>query len=240
MNGRNRIHTTWATALALGVLGGCVGSAVNEPAAVKGEASPGPAAAGPVTTTQNPKEARWQDAIRGLDFETGRVIVLTPAARVNVLRARRTYREGLEALVVRHDYVGAIGLFRDALEDDPNFGEVYEPLGDALRGKGRSAWTVAAYRTAIEAGFDSADLRSKLAMQLWGMDQFDDAVAEMTMASEIEPARAETHERLAVWSYYLGDDAAAWRHVHAARARGGDVPPQFIPLLERRIPDPGG
>ncbi|MGI9014313.1 MAG: tetratricopeptide repeat protein [Phycisphaerales bacterium] len=185
---------------------------------------------------QNEKEARWQAAIKGLSFETGRVIVDTRATR-DTAEAQHAFDRGMTAMQA-NDYVAAIGFFRDALAADATLAQVYEPLGDAAQGRGRTAWAIAAWRTALDLDTNNTDLRFKVASLLWQESQPNEAIAEMHRVLELNPASGEAYERLAVWQYYQNEPALAWKHVHAARALGRDVPPQFIPLLEAAMAEP--
>ena len=58
-------------------------------------------------------------------------------------------------------------------------------------------------------------------------------------ALRLDPACGPAHQRLAIWSYYQGDFAGAWKHVYAAREAGDPVPPQFLEQLRARMPEPG-
>ena len=111
-------------------------------------------------------------------------------------------------------------------------------LGRALSRTGKLEYAEAAFRTAIEADAEHPAARYRLSMTLWATSRFDEAMAEMTALTD-DGDYSEAHERLAVWSYYVGDHAEAWRHVHRARALGQDVPAQLIPLLQQHMLDPG-
>jgi tetratricopeptide (TPR) repeat protein len=196
--------------------------------------SQAPATAGPADEG-DPRAIRWQNAIRGLSFDTGRIVV--ESSGDDRAAAERHFAEA-QAFMLRNDYVGAVGALRDTLAAWFDFPEAQRTLGDALRGRGRTAWAIASYRTYLDTHPDDADTRFIVSMELWGADQQADACTEMANVLAIDPTRAEAHERLAIWNYYMGDYAAAWEHVHGTRALGRDVPPQFIPLLEQNMPDP--
>ncbi len=187
--------------------------------------------------TDNPKQAAWKAATRGLHFDTGRLVV-DPQGPPDADAAFRHYRDG-RRFFAENRFVDAIGAYRDALSRWFDSPETIEALGDACHMKGETGWAIACYRTLLDDEPTRADVRFKLATMLWADSQSNDAVAELTRVTELDPARADAHERLAIWHYYLDDPATAWRHVHAARAAGGDVPPQFIPLLSARMADPG-
>ena len=67
---------------------------------------------------------------------------------------------------------------------------------------------------------------------------FQQAIETWGRVLAVDPNHAKTHERLAIVLYYLHDYQQSWRHVHAAEALGHQVPPQFRPLLEARMPEP--
>lgn len=235
MQPRNRTFCVIAGLMVLTVAGCQTTGGVDHPGLAAGD--PGTAATPPMTMGPTEKEQRWLDAIEGLDFSTGRVVV-RPAGRIDPEQARRDRERGVAELL-RNDPVAAVAAFRDALSLWPDFIDAIDGLGDALVHKGRIEWAIATYRTLLDVRTDDADTRFKLAWRLWDSDQSDDAIAEMNRVLALDPNRAEAHERLAIWNYYTGDYAEAWRQVHRTRALGGVVPPQFIPLLQARMPDPG-
>lgn len=194
-------------------------------------------AAASADPSDNPKQAAWKAATRGLHFDTGRLVV-DPQGPADADAAFRHYREGLR-LFGENRFVEAIGAYRDALSRWADYPEAIAALGDACRMRGEIAWAIACYRTVLDDEPDRADLRFTLAMMHWADNQPHEAVDEMMRVVEIDPANAQAHERLAIWHYYLDDAAAAWRHVHVARALGHDVSPQFIPLLSAKMADPG-
>jgi len=195
-----------------------------------------PTAAGPVDQMTSEKERRWQQAIAGLDFSSGRVEVESSGLE-DPAAAARAYEEGLEELA-RNDYVAAIGAFRDALAAWRDFPEAVRALGDATRRKGKLDWAIASYGTFLDVYPDNAGVRFDLAVLLWMQDEREEAISAMNRVVELDPDNADAHSFLARWHYYAGDYRKAWSHVHAARAAGGDVPAQFIPLLRQRMPDP--
>jgi Flp pilus assembly protein TadD len=181
------------------------------------------------------KEAQFQEAIRGLDFETGIVVVVEPLPGED---PQQHLAEGLDKLE-HNRLTGALTAIVKGVRADPASADGYNTLGLSLQAKGKMDHALAAYRTALALEPDFADAQYNLAAALSRMGRRAEAIAEMSRLLELDPANAEAHERLAIWSYYEGDYDAAWQHTHAARDLGGDVPPQFLALLESEMPDPG-
>jgi Flp pilus assembly protein TadD len=107
-----------------------------------------------------------------------------------------------------------------------------------LRLKGKVDEALAAWRTALAIDPENAEAQFQVAVTLWQRGSGDEATDEMQRVLEIDPQHAEAHGQLAVWSYYAGDDAAAWHHTLAAQALGHELPPQFIQRLETRSATP--
>jgi tetratricopeptide (TPR) repeat protein len=182
------------------------------------------------------KEARFREAVRGLDFDSGLVVVVE--ATGDDPRLALDYRQqGLERLQSNR-LTGALTMTARAVRTDPQFAAGYESLGRALQAKGKTEYAVAAYRTALTLQPDRAPAQYELALALARLNRPADAIREMHRVLELDPQHAQAHERLAIWYYYEGDPAAAWRHVRAARDLGHEPPPQFIHILEARTPQP--
>ncbi|MHC4589883.1 MAG: tetratricopeptide repeat protein [Planctomycetota bacterium] len=147
------------------------------------------------------------------------------------------HEQGLERLESNR-LTGALTMLARAVRTDRQFAAGYESLGRALQAKGKIEYAVAAYRTALTLQPDSAAAQYDLALALARLDRPADAIREMHRVLELDSQHAQAHERLAIWYYYAGDLAAAWQHVHAARDLGLEPPPQFITLLEARMPQP--
>ncbi len=183
------------------------------------------------------KEARFQEAIRGLDFETGLVVVKEPLAGDRDL-ALEHQALGLEALAGNR-FTGAIKALAHAVRTDPQLAEAHHDLGRALAAKGKTEYAIAAFRTALALEPEPIETRFNLAAALARLGREPEAIDEMQAVIERDPQNAVALERMAVWHYYTGDHAGAWAHVHAARVLGRPLPPQFLALLEAQMPDPG-
>ena len=195
------------------------------------------AGARPVDTRAALKEARFREAVKGLDFDSGLVIVVE--ATGEDAAGARTYRDqGLERLD-SNQLTGSLTLLAKAVRTDPQYAQGYESLGRALQTKGKDEYALAAFRTALTIDPDFVDAQYGLASQLARLGRRGDAIAQMQRVLDLDPQNARAHERLAIWYYYDEDPDAAWRHVHAARDLGRQPPPQFIALLQAQRPDPG-
>ena len=176
------------------------------------------------------QEARFREAVKGLDFASGLVVVTEPAGE-NAAAAADYHAQGLDRLE-HNRMTGALTNLTLAVRTDPDEAVYYNSLGRALQNKGKGEHALAAFRTALALDADYTDAQYNLAAALDRAGQRDAAIAQMQRVLELDPRRAEAHERLAIWYYYTGDAAAAWRHVDAARDLGHEPPPQFLALLE--------
>ncbi len=183
------------------------------------------------------KEARFQAAVAGLDFDTGRVVVTEPLPGANHRVAIRHRSDGLDKLTTNRR-TGALASMTLAVRADPQWAVAYNDLGEVLRTKGRIEHEAAAYRTAIELDPKFVDARYNLAVALASLGRRNEAIEQMRSVVDLAPDHARAHERLAIWSYYAGDNDAAWAHVRAAEDLGHTLPPQFLALLESRLPSP--
>lgn len=82
------------------------------------------------------------------------------------------------------------------------------------------------------------ETRYALASAHWMQANVQEAIETWRQLLTIDANHAETHERLAIALYYLGDYQQSWRQVHAAQVLGHQVPPQFRALLESRMLEP--
>lgn len=183
------------------------------------------------------KEARFREAVKGLDFDTGLVVVVEGTGEDPGL-CREYRQQGLERLASNR-LTGALTMLAKAVRTNPQYAEGYESLGRALHAKGKGEYAVAAFRTALTLDPDFVDAQYDLATGLAQLGRRSEAIPEMLRVLELDPTLAKAHERLAIWYYYEDDPDAAWRHVQAARDLGLEPPPQFIALLEAQLPDPG-
>jgi len=234
-----RPHPTLFTALLTAlVLTACASNETAAPLAIDDAAAATPAAASPINERDRARAASWAKAIRGLDFDSGFVVVENPALTRDRTAANAWMGEGAQFLQ-NNRKTSAVGAYASAVRADPRYVDAYLGLGQAMMVKGKIDLAAASYRTALQLDARNVEARYGLADMLAREQQRDEAIAEMQALLDVSPDYARAHERLAIWQYYEGEHAAAWQHVHAARDLNHRMPPQFIVLLEGQMADPG-
>ena len=173
------------------------------PAASSGEAMP-------QDVRSRIKEARFQAAIKGLDFEGDLVVVVQPLGGDRDL-ARQHQAAGLEALQGNR-LTGALTALSHAVRTAPQDAALHNSLGVALLAKGKSRYAATAFRTAVSLDPGLVDAQYNLADALWRLGRRPEAIEQMRTVLELDPRHAVAHERLAIWHYYAYDNAAAWEH----------------------------
>ena len=187
----------------------------------------------PPDIVENVKEARFHAAIQGLSFETGLVVIEPNSRRSNTKLGKKYYEQGLEALS-RNRVIDALSLFNNAVHAAPDFAAAYNSLGITLHAEGEADFALASYRTALVHDENLIEANYNIALHLGMTNKRVEAIELMNKVIEAEPENAVGHERIAIWSYYLGDYKTSWQHTNAAEALGHKMPPQFIALLEKQ------
>jgi tetratricopeptide (TPR) repeat protein len=224
-----------AASLALAFLvAGCQTATPASNSSASAQAGAGPS---PVNERSARERAEWEAAIAGLSFDTGRVVVDAPPARSNEARATRLLEEGDAELASNHR-TKAVAAYAAAVRAAPDLPHAYVVLGEAMITKGKTELAIACYRTTLDLQPQDFETRVALAETLAREMRHEEAIAEMDAVIAAVPGHGRAHERLAIWHYYDGDYAAAWRHVRAARAAGHEMPPQFITLLSGKMAEP--
>ena len=190
----------------------------------------------PPPSPEDVKEARFHQAIEGLDFETGFVVVDPIGRRPNTPLALRRHANGVEAYA-QNRMIDAIALQTKAVRTDPNLPVAYNSLGRALLGEGEGELAAAAFRTALALDEKYTEARFNLSYAVAGLGNQEEAIELMNGVVEAQPDNAEAYERLAIWNYYLGEYETAWSHVHRAQELGHAMPPQFMVLLQKQSPE---
>ncbi len=190
----------------------------------------------PPPSPENVKEARFHQAIEGLDFETGFVVVDAIGRRPNTRLASKHHTEGVEAYN-QNRIIDAITLQNKAVRTDPNLAVAYNSLGRALLGEGEGELAAAAFRTALALDEKYTEARFNLSYAVAGLGDQVEAIELMNGVLQAQPDNADAHERLAIWHYYVGEYETAWAHVHHAQNLGHTMPPQFIVLLQKQAPE---
>lgn len=216
------------------------------------QTGPGPAPTASTTRTHRPaglspienyKEQRLADALRGLTYDTGRVRIDEEAARDiaqrgSIEEALAEARRG-EALLADNYRLDAIRAFTRAVIIAPDAPETYRGLAGALAKKGLTQNAEAALRAAIDLDPDYVDAWFDLGhvRQLEG--RFPEAIDAWNEVLARTDDHADAHHRLALANYYEENYADAWTHTQRAEALGTPVPPQFKPLIQRKMSEPG-
>jgi len=176
-----------------------------------------------------------REAMRGLLYDTGRVVIDVEAAGKIVAgedaqQARVAFESGQE-LLGRNAIIEAVKAHTKAVLLDPDEAEYYEGLGTALLVKRKMREAEAAFRTALDLAPGSVSARFNLADALNRQGRLDEGMGELRRVLALDPGHAEAHGRLAIGLYYAGRGDEAWEHVQQAEALGHAVPPQFRALL---------
>ena len=189
----------------------------------------------PPDNVENVKEARFHAAIRGLSFDTGLVVIERPSQRSNTKLGMEFYEQGLEAFS-RNRVIDALTLFNKAVHAAPDLAVAYNSLGRSLFAEGEADYALASYRTALSLDANLIEAKYNIALHYGMTNKRVQAIELMNEVLEADPENAVGHERIAVWSYYVGDYKTSWQHANAAEALGHKMPPQFIALLEKQSP----
>lgn len=189
----------------------------------------------PPATVDNVKEARFHAAIKGLTFDTGLVVIEPLSRRSNTKLGKVYYEQGLEALS-RNRIIDALTLFNKAVHTAPDLAVAYNSLGKSLHAEGEADYALVSFRTALALDENLIEAKYNIALHLGMMGNRVQAIELMNKVLETDTENAVGHERIAIWSYYLGDYETSWQHANAAEALGHKMPPQFIALLEKQSP----
>lgn len=233
-----------ALSLTLGLcLAGCQSKSNSGHVATSAASPAAPAAAGATSPIDDYRAARRKAAMRGLRYDTGFVTIhVEEAAQIvsgrDPAASAAAIAEG-HALLEEGQQVGAIAAMTRAVLLAPEEPAAYDALGDVLTFKGRVEEAAAAFRTSLRLDPARTETRVRLANAQQMLNEFDAAIESWQMVLRDTPNDSLPHTRVAILHYYQGDFAAAWKHVHAAEALGGSVPPQFRPLLAERMAEPG-
>ena len=226
--------TRRCTVFAAGVLLGLTLAACETTPSGQTQPAAGPS---PVNQRELDRQAAWTEAIAGLDFSTGLVVVENPPVAANPARAREMMTQGHEAMNSNHR-VQAVKAYADAVRADPDMPEAYYRLGEAMTARGKTDMAIACFRTVTKMQPENTEAHFELAMALSRDSRHEEAIDAMSALLDLDPANGPAHERLAIWYSALNDYGSAWEHVHAAQAAGHGVPPQLINRLSEMMADP--
>jgi tetratricopeptide (TPR) repeat protein len=227
-----------AGALLLVLMSACQSTpeSTTRPATTQPDGSSSPAPS-PMSERERARQQAWQEAIAGLNFDSGRVIVEEAIVADGPELYRSKMAEGREKLQINHK-TPAVKAFAEAVRSAPQRIEPYMALGQAMIVKGKTDLAEACFRSALDLDPEHVEAHTELAMTLSRERHRAEAIESMRRVLDLDPDNGFAHERLAIWHYYDGDFASAWEHVDAARQLGHPMPPQFINLLSEKMADP--
>ena len=195
-----------------------------------------PGGSEPVVRKGNPYNAKLlRDAMRGLDYDNDRVTINQVEARrlvkkPNAERAALVYEEAI-SLLYKNRVVDAIKNHTLAVLLDPESSQYYTGLGHAFIVKRKHAFARAAFQTALDINPNDIRARFLLADVLNRDGEYENSLVEMERVLELDADYPQAHNKMAIWSYYMGDTEAAKVHLNLARQLGDRVPPQFETIL---------
>lgn len=226
-----------ATALLAAVIVGCAPSEATTSAA-EGERGLNP--------IENYKQARFREAIRGLDYSSGRVRVNPPEAAEVVppgspLRFEAQMEEA-DALLAGNAYVESIAAFTKAVILNPESPDAYVGLAKSLRTKGELVMGLAALRTSLDMRPDHFETRFLFAEFLWQNNETAESKNTLE-ALVLLPAKTDEDRRyqgeawrmLASAYWYDGKPRKALDAANKAIENGVDVPPQLLDLIHEAL-----
>ena len=198
------------------------------------EASTEASSAAPISpgSEKSRREAEaWAAAIAGLAVVDDRLVVTESAASTDV-DAMMAFLAIGEQQLNRGARTAAVHAYRQAVQAAPTNALPYLALGRAFLSKGKVDLALATYAAAIDLEPTETDAHLAYAETLGRQGRYADALDAMARTLDVDPTVSHAHKRSAVWSYYLGDHAAARRHAERAAALGDPVPPQLLQMLE--------
>lgn len=193
---------------------------------------------GPGNPVENYKDQRMREAMRGLDYRSGRVVLSREADQV----ARRgTPTEGLrlakdaDNLFSSNDFPVVIAAYTKAIIVDPTRAETYLGLSQALLAKGRDAEAMAAIRTAIDLQPSSVLAHVRLAQVIERKGESESTIEAWNQVLALDAKHGEAYARIAIATYYQGDAVGSLRFIETAEKNGGEVPSHFKSMVVAEV-----
>ncbi len=116
------------------------------------------------------------------------------------------------------DVDGAIGIYRELVELEPENGDLWQLLGVAVHQKGNAGLAAELIETAISLNNEAPDYHANLAMVRRAMDDDEAAEAALRRAIEIDAGHARSHSNLAGVLRSRGDFDSALKSAETAVA----------------------
>jgi tetratricopeptide (TPR) repeat protein len=191
---------------------------------------------------ENYKQARFREAIRGLDYSSGRVRV-NPREAQQVVPPGSPLRfdvqmEEASALLAGNAYVESIAAFTKAVILKPDSPDAYVGLAKSLRTKGELKMGLAALRTSLDLRPDHIETRYLLAEFLWQNNQWAESRAALEQlvalpanSDDDRKYQGEAWRMLASAYWYDGNARKALEAANKAIENGAEVPPQLLDLI---------
>lgn len=229
-----------------GFAGACFALAVAIAGCAGGKTTQATAADPGLNPIENYKQARFRQAIRGLDYSSGRVAVnqrearevVPPGSRVNF----NAQMEEAEALLLSNAYVESIAAFTKAVIINPKSPDAYVGLAKSLRTKGELTMGLAALRTSLDLRPDHVGTRYLFAEFLWQNNQTRESKAALEEIVRLPAStdadrtlQGEAWRMLASAYWYDGKPRTALEAANKAIENGVDVPPQLLDLINEAI-----
>lgn len=136
------------------------------------------------------------------------------------------------------DWPSAVRLRTQSLLRSPEPARRFESLGSALLQSRFPELAIPVLRRGLELDSSLRNARFRLGVACQQLGLLDEARTQWSESVRRYPDDGHAHAKLAVVSFYLQDDLAAWTHVHAAESLGRTVPTHFRANLAERTPDP--
>jgi LuxR family glucitol operon transcriptional activator len=151
----------------------------------------------------------------------------------NYIAYRKVKSAGVHA--ARGEYDIALGKLNEAKKLSPKYFEIYRMEAWTLHNVGDYIGAVSAYEAAIELAPDNPTIRYFFADFLIRSDDFDEAVAQATIAIQIDPDAAAPKLSLARALTYIGKLEEAWNIASDLEIEG--LPAQAARICADRLVD---
>jgi Tfp pilus assembly protein PilF len=198
-----------------------------------------------VATDANPsiegyKQARMAAAMRGMSFDTGRVVLdeAVAAAYAGILgndAAAEARRAEAHEAMMSNERSRAIRLYKEAAFITPDDPANFHGLGEAFRMKGKLNEALAAYRTALDLDAELPATLFMVGLVQSMQSKWDEAQVSFEQVIALDATYPEVYARLAAINYYAGnlDDAEMW--VAEADRTDYPAPAQLKAILDGTI-----
>jgi len=189
-------------------------------------------------TMEQLKEKEVLEAMRGLDYSSGRVRLAADSGKIagpGTPEEVRAQVAKAQATADKNSWTQSIREFTKAVIMDPENPRALYGLAKALITEGEVRRAEAALRTALDYDPRYVDAQIELGWTLQRLDRFEDAMRAFERAARLDRTNGDVHARIAILAYYLHQNDKALEHLKIADRLGGNVPPQFRDHLRDQI-----